>query len=106
MDTQEILPENIEESNIPNSSFDEIEAAMEKISELENTDTDAPEKKLEENHENQDEKGNLKTPDAEENPTREAEETQAENIEEDSADTGQKEKPNKLWHEKSLNSRQ
>lgn len=51
MDTQEILPENIEESHLPTSGFDEIEAAMDKISELENTDTDASEKKLEVNPE-------------------------------------------------------
>ena len=102
MDTQEILPENIEESNLPNSGLDEIEAAMEKISELENTDTDASEQKLEAKPEDTTKGTNLKTPDAEENPTREAEETQAESTEDNSTETEQKEKPNKLWHEKKL----
>ena len=48
MDTQEILPESIEEQS--NAGLTEIEAAMDKISELENTD--APEQNLEENSEN------------------------------------------------------
>ena len=102
MDTQEILPENIEESHLPNIGFDEIEAAMDKISELENTDTDASEQKLEVNPEDKTKGTNLENPDAEEQPTREAEETQAEKTEDDSTDTEQKEKPNKLWHEKKL----
>ena len=94
MDTQEILPKNIEESNLPSSGLDEIEAAMEKISELEQADSDASEQALEENPETK--RTNLKDSDAKENPTREAEETQAESTEDDSTDTEQKEKPNKL----------
>lgn len=100
MDTQEIINENLEEQT--NTGLDEIEAAMDKISELENADSDASEQKLKENHENQDEKGNLESPDAKKDPTTEVAETQVENIEDDSTDTGQKEKPNKLWHEKKL----
>lgn len=91
MDTQEIINEKLEEQT--NTGLDEIEAAMDKISELENTDTDVSEQKLEENPEN---------PDAKEDPTTEVAGTQAESTEDDSTDTGQKEKPNKLWHEKKL----
>ena len=47
MDTQEILPESIEEQS--NAGLTEIEAAMDKISELENSD--ASEQKLEVNPE-------------------------------------------------------
>ena len=89
MDTQEIINENLEEQ--PNTGLTEIEAAMDKISELENTD--ASEQKLGQNPKN---------PDAKEDPTMEVASTQAENIEDDSTYTGQKEKPNKLWHEKKL----
>ena len=102
MDTKETIDTNIEESYIPTSGLDEIEAAMEKISELENADSDASEQKLEENPENKTKEINLEISDAKENPTTEVTGTQAENIEDDSTDTGQKEKPNKLWHEKKL----
>jgi hypothetical protein len=102
MDTQEILPENIEESHLPNSGLDEIEAAMEKISEIENTDTDASEKKLEENPENKTKEINLENPDAKEDSNTEVEEAQAEKTEDEFSALQQKEKPNKLWHEKKL----
>lgn len=102
MDTQEAIDTNIEESHLPTSGLDEIEAAMDKISELENTDTDASEQKLEENPETKIKETNLEISDAKENPTTEVAGTQAESTEDDSTDTGQKEKPNKLWHEKKL----
>ena len=78
MDTQEILPESIEEQS--NAGLTEIEAAMDKISELENTD--APEQNLEENSENKTKDINLESSDAKENPTTEVAGTQVENIEE------------------------
>ena len=62
MDTQEILSENIEESTLPSSGLDEIEAAMEKISELEQADSDASEQALEDNPETK--RTNLKDSDA------------------------------------------
>jgi hypothetical protein len=98
MDTQEILPESIEAQS--NAGLDEIEAAMKKISELENTDT--PEQNLEEDPENKTKEIKLENPDAKEDSNTEVAGNQAESTEDDSIDTEQKEKPNKLWHEKKL----
>lgn len=86
MDTQEILPENIEESTLPSSGLDEIEAAMEKISELEQADSDTSEK----------------DPDAKSKTTTEEAEAQEEKTEFTSAGEEQSTKSNKLWHEKKL----
>lgn len=82
MDTQEILPENIEESHLPTSGLDEIEAAMEKISELEQADSDAS--------------------DAKSKTTTEEAEAQEEKTEPTSTGEEQSTKSNKLWHEKKL----
>ena len=64
---------------------------MEKISELENTDTDASEKKLEENPENKTKEINLENPDAKEDSNTEVEEAQAEKTEDEFSALQQKE---------------
>lgn len=100
MDTQEILPENIEESHLPTSGLDEIEAAMGKISELEQADSDASEQALEDNPETK--RTNLKDSDAKSKTTTEEAEAQEEKTEPTSTGEEQSTKSNKLWHEKKL----
>jgi len=100
MDTQEILPENIEDSHIPTSGLDEIEAAMEKISELEQADSDASKQALEGNPETK--RTNLKDSDAKSKATTEEAEAQEEKTESTFTGEEQSTKSNKLWHEKKL----
>ena len=102
MDTQEIIDTNMEESHIPSTGLDEIEAAMQKISELEKAESEdsASEQALEKNPETK--RTNLENSDAKEDSNTEEVEAQEENAEPTSTGEEQSAKSNKLWHEKKL----
>ena len=104
MDTQEIIDTNMEESHIPSTGLDEIEAAMQKISELEKAESEdsASEEKEEKAYESKTDEIKPKTSDATSKTTTEEVEDQEENAEPTSTGEEQSAKSNKLWHEKKL----
>lgn len=104
MDTQEIIDTNMEESHIPSTGLDEIEAAMQKISELEKAESEdsASEEKVEKAYESKTDEIKPKTSDATSKTTTEEVEAQEENAEPTSTGEEQSAKSNKLWHEKKL----